>query len=708
MRSTGRAWITTSVVALLGSAAGWICFPRSTPEPGSSVIYPTAVELPDEPEAEVPSPQTLDQLWDMTRQIGESGSLAPLLREIDKIATIDGVQAMVDEGLARMKRWQTDPDQLPAEEDGEALYVVWKVLVARFAEMDAKRAFAHGMQIAGEDGALPQVVFFELVKQHPEMIEEFAADLKVTNFRSSLKSLLSVAYLLADSDPSLALRLYEHLEPGNEYMTYSFFVRWAQSAPEEVIQRAATLTKLQRRYALQATAQVWAQDDTRAALKWAKGEDPKNVDGILGKVIGVISLHDPTKAAELALELAADDPAVLSEVSRQWLSRDLDGAFAWILSLNDPVLQQHMLAIREGIFERDPEKPIAWLNQFPLNQSLAVAYANLMEQLAKTNLDVAVEWLKTSGNVEALDIARSKVVYRWADKDPVAAADYAAENPHLITDDALEYLTRHLALQDPARAFEWASQLASDEIRRDATQVVMGVATAGDPQEALPLALALEPGKTRSVTLQNLIHNMIQASRPGEAGEWLQSLPEKEQRELAPMVLARIDPAEIGSLLQNQALYDASGRALTAEAKKSLTEMAQMLVQSTNAEAALEWASTLPAAASLASATSIIRQWSNEDAAAAAEFVSVLPVGELQQAATAAMTPTMAHVDPESAWRWALTVEDPEIRYKVVSEVVETWNAIDSVAARTALAKAPVNNEQRERIENRLRSVWEE
>ncbi|MEZ5326585.1 MAG: hypothetical protein R3F19_16175 [Verrucomicrobiales bacterium] len=131
------------------------------------------------------------------------------------------------------------------------------------------------------------------------------------------------------------------------------------------------------------------------------------------------------------------------------------------------------------------------------------------------------------------------------------------------------------------------------------------------------------------------------------------------------------------------------------------------MVRSTNTEAALEWATTLPPAASLASSTSIIGEWSRADAAAAADFISGLPEGELRQSATAAMTRSMASVDPERAWQWALTVDDPDARYNAVKDVIDSWSEIDSHAAKAVLAKAPITEAQRDHIAERIRWMWE-
>ncbi|MEZ5326581.1 MAG: hypothetical protein R3F19_16155 [Verrucomicrobiales bacterium] len=570
-RHTWIHWMGIGGLALLSAAAGWMCVPAAKSRPGPDARLPPApvqAEAPDTP------PPTLDRLWELCRQLDEDGSGGSILREIDRLPTIDDVQAMIDEGVARFRRWQTNPVEEPSEHDGEALYVVWKVLVARFAEMDALRAFEHGMQVAGGDGALPSAVFIELVKQHPERIETIAADFQQQYFRSSLRSLLSAADLLADRDPELALRLYEYLEPGDEDRAGSFFARWAERAPSEVIERAASLTEPRRKVALETTARTWAQTDGTSALQWAQVEDPKNADGLLGTVIGTIARRDPPRAARLALELSIDDPPMLAEIRNQWLRRDLDSAFTWLLSLRDPVLQERFLGRYMDVPDKDLERSIGWLQQFPLNQTVAFAYEHVVSQLSTSNLHAAVEWLKTSDRVEALATARGKVLHEWADRDAIAAVDYVEQHLDLITNpETAAMLADRLARLDPARAFEWASRLPSEELRQEATAAMMRVATSGDPIEALPLALALEPGQTRSATLSNVVFRMAQDGEPGATVAWLSSLPDLEQRELAPMLLRATAPTNTGILLQNPVLYDASG-ALTKEAKLSLDKVA--------------------------------------------------------------------------------------------------------------------------------------
>lgn len=690
------------MLALLGFIGGWLAVPDWKPEPVPAAVLPMApsrlsVDLETEGPAVVP---TLDRLCAIAQQ---SGGVA-LLREIDKIPDMEGVRMLVDEAIDRARNWQSDPDDATTSEAaGEALNFVWKVLMARFAEMDAEKAFEHGMKIAGEDGALPRVVFFELARQRPDLIESVANRLK--DSPSSLRSLLSVAYFLADTDPHLALRICREFPTDNNYPMSSVFERWAQRAPQEVIEHAATLTKSEGDEALRIAARIWTLTDAGAALAWAKGRDPENAQGILGEVLGVMGLRDPAQAASLALEIVPNDTAVIAGVGNQWLNQDLDAAFAWILALDNPVQQQGILRYQSEFFEKNPERVLEWMKRFPLNQSVASVYQSFLSQLKQSNLSLAVEWLKTSDRVEALDAARGEVFYQWAVKDPIAAADYAAEHLELITDSSLAgELANHLARRDPVKALEWANQLPTEEFRQRAMRAVIEAATSEHPEEALAMALELKKERGRSGALGNIV-SKVRNSQTGDTVEWLSSLPEAAQNELAPIVLARAEDADIGRLLQHPALYDSSG-AMTAEALQSIKERASNVVRAANLEAALEWAMTLPEEASIATASSIIGEWSGQDAGAAAELVSSLEDGELKQAAIAAMAPGMANVDPERAWQWALAIEKEDVRNKVIWEVVKDWGTVDRTAARAALADAPMTAEQRQQFEQRIRDRW--
>ena len=84
---------------------------------------------------------------------------------------------------------------------------------------------------------------------------------------------------------------------------------------------------------------------------------------------------------------------------------------------------------------------------------------------------------------------------------------------------------------------------------------------------------------------------------------------------------------------------------------------------------------------------------------AASEWIGNLPQGDLRDVAAERLVDHVAPRDPDSAYRWALSVGNPDHQTEMLHHVFEQWQDIDPQTAQHTLENAPITHEQREDLQ---------
>jgi hypothetical protein len=79
---------------------------------------------------------------------------------------------------------------------------------------------------------------------------------------------------------------------------------------------------------------------------------------------------------------------------------------------------------------------------------------------------------------------------------------------------------------------------------------------------------------------------------------------------------------------------------------------------------------------------SAIRRWTEQDFNAAANHLGTMERGPVRDQSIKEFARVVANMEPPSAARWALEIEDPSLRQAALREVGESWLHLDPGAAR--------------------------
>ena len=88
--------------------------------------------------------------------------------------------------------------------------------------------------------------------------------------------------------------------------------------------------------------------------------------------------------------------------------------------------------------------------------------------------------------------------------------------------------------------------------------------------------------------------------------------------------------------------------------------------------------------------------------AAAAVWVGEFESGPDRDGAVKGLVPKILGEDPESAFLWAASVDDPGTRERLVNQTVSQWKQYDPAGARAAIESADLSDEVRQKALERL------
>jgi len=334
------------------------------------------------------------------------------------------------------------------KDDGERISVRLKLL-ARWGESDPKAAFAYAQGLKGNEG-----------KQ---------------------EALAAVLDSFADKDPEGAIRCVTQLPAGderNEAMK-ALVGSLAQSDPAKAIALLSQLPPQDIDRQSQAIGGAWARFDPKAALAWANQQtDPELKASILNGVIPSMARTDPQGALGLAMTLPDNERnSVIGNIGHAYSIQDPQGALAWCNAQSDPQLKAQFaesivcnlydsdpqgavslaLSLPEGGYKqraiiqlgaqmslKDPEEALAMLQSLPVGQtkdSFSVAAVN---NLAKIDIQAAMNVASGIGNTEQRNEAQQNVAMTWLPRDRAAATQW-------ITSSALPQEVKTRLLQPHPR-----------------------------------------------------------------------------------------------------------------------------------------------------------------------------------------------------------------------------------------------------------------
>ena len=334
----------------------------------------------------------------------------------------------------------------------------------------------------------------------------------------------------------------------------------------------------------------------------------------------------------------------------------------------------------EDTFEQLRTQSSAMTRQL-LNAALAVPISDpgrsetinqLLEQLAASDPLAALEFADGIASLRDAERARNNILEVWASNEPMAALAWAdsalADVPYNLRNSQMEAIIRGFAETNPKGAFNYANALSeatTSELRlknRLLSEVIETQIGGGGLAEA-QTTIALMPDGPSKENLQRELVNEWAAFDPLSAAAYVQGLGSDASTGMKTALIgewAESDPAAAAAWLSNLSADDPAYSYAT---------------------------------------TQITREWTRYDLTASSEWLNSLPASPELDRAVATYTYRAAQEDPPTAMSWAESINNANMRNRMMQQVAANWKNDDPKGFTSYLDNSDLNEEQREKLE---------
>ena len=334
----------------------------------------------------------------------------------------------------------------------------------------------------------------------------------------------------------------------------------------------------------------------------------------------------------------------------------------------------------EDTFEQLRTQSSAMTRQL-LNAALAVPISDpgrsetinqLLEQLAASDPLAALEFADGIASLRDAERARNNILEVWASNEPMAALAWAdsalADVPYNLRNSQMEAIIRGFAETNPKGAFNYANALSeatTSELRlknRLLSEVIETQIGGGGLAEA-QTTIALMPDGPSKENLQRELVNEWAAFDPLSAAAYVQGLGSDASTGMKTALIgewAESDPAAAAAWLSNLSTEDPAYSHAT---------------------------------------TQITREWTRYDLTASSEWLNSLPASPELDRAVATYTYRAAQEDPPTAMSWAESINNANMRNRMMQQVAANWKNDDPEGFTSYLDNSDLNEEQREKLE---------
>jgi RNA polymerase sigma factor (sigma-70 family) len=476
---------------------------------------------------------------------------------------------------------------------------------------------------------------------------------------------------------------------------------------ESLIRQGATPTMLGE------PLRLWAASDPDAALAWfetaradgkilGKGVNSDPAPGIFAEILVALAGTDPDRAFDLAASMPRDErekfriddklAAAFAEASiesgdtripftdrAEWIVRNADAEEAG--EKLDRVAETIILRVAEL---GDTDSGIsALLRLLPA----------LLAHVESLDIDELIAVADRLGNDGALfpptddkSSARLVLYLLAAEQDPLKIL---SRNDLDLTSDEGDLQTsifNTLARKDPDAAIRWLDAQSMDDGPKSGFQrgIALGL-LAHDPRRGLDFILehpAAIPGSGMGPIIAGI--RIPDAARD----DLIEALPDPRYAELQPtlskMVLeSGLATARVAELRDQTAALQLGDKQVASFLRNHSSQLIQR-----DPDAAAAWMKdALPADQYPSLLSTAIRRWTERDFNAAATFLGTMERGPARDQSIHEFADVVASMEPPSAAKWALEIEDSSLRQSALREVAESWLSLDPGAARGWMEK---------------------
>ena len=333
----------------------------------------------------------------------------------------------------------------------------------------------------------------------------------------------------------------------------------------------------------------------------------------------------------------------------------------------------------EDTFEQLRTQSSAMTRQL-LNAALAVPISDpgrsetinqLLAQLATSDPLAALEITESIASRRDAELARNNILKVWASNEPMAALAWAdsalADVPYNLRNSQMEAIIQGFAETNPKGAFNYANAMSeanSSELRlknRLLSEVIETQIRGGGLEEAHASIALMVDGPSKD-NLQRELVNEWAAFDPVSAAAYVQGLGSDASTGMKTALIgewAESDPAAAAAWLSNLSAEDPAYRQAT---------------------------------------TQITREWTRYDLTASSEWLNSLPASPELDRAVATYTYRAAQEDPPTAMSWAESINNANMRNRMMQQVAANWKNDDPEGFTNYLDNSDLNEKEREQL----------
>ncbi|MGJ8654717.1 MAG: hypothetical protein ACSHX8_15765 [Opitutaceae bacterium] len=473
----------------------------------------------------------------------------------------------------------------------------------------------------------------------------------------------------------------------------------------------------------QAWAQVTSMPDgslkkylERSVVNGAASENPMKVLSLLnsgviprrqshyyyGNVFQAIAKEDSALARQMAADMPEGEAKkyALAGSLRDLANDDFGAALDWLDQLpagssvhraRKDILQglrsKDFASIRALVeSEADPERRQLYLENMQLRSgSRSASFDEVLEMYA---------WVDTHATGRTRQNQMSQVVYALAESDMSRATEFALELPYgNMRSSALRSLASRMAQEDLELVIQFAESLPYEDEREQVLGGISYQVMKHGVESASAFVLENDHPELQRRMVRQLVQEWAVFDR-GATLDWMAQLTDQKAFGYAQSELLKVwgedDPQGAVNYIESE--VEESKRA--SAYKDIISKLAYE-----DPQAAIAWLDNLPETevnTEKSMYQRITYAYMEVDSLAASEWVASLESGDLRDASVKALAEKVVRYEPDSAFVWANSVDDAQVRKDVQKRTIREWAKKDLSAAYQAVRDARIEAEEKE------------
>ena len=242
-------------------------------------------------------------------------------------------------------------------------------------------------------------------------------------------------------------------------------------------------------------------------------------------------------------------------LAAQWVMTDPEGALQFAAG-NRSYDYLAVDVFRERAAS-DLTAALAAAQDIPGNDLRYAALKGVLQFQTEKDPRAALELAKSFGDFRGKEPLTNAIYRQWAQTDPVAAGNSAAQDPSGGWRSPITQVASTWADQDPVAAAQWALSISDAATRTRSVAEVMRQWSRDEPAAAANWIYSLETGAMRDSAVAGFAFSIASAD-PQTALGWIGTMSDEAERQRALRRVGRIvlwrDPANGPALLQTAGL----------------------------------------------------------------------------------------------------------------------------------------------------------